>query len=64
MSDDHYPMCANHGDCEWPVFLVTVGGRINSAWRTKRAAQEQYDRLIDHNGNQIGAAVQEIEVRT
>lgn len=45
------------------IYLVTVRGRVNSAWRTKEAAQVQYRRLIEHNGNQIGAAVQEIEVR-
>lgn len=45
------------------IFVVTVRGRINSAWRTKEAAQAQCARLINHNGNQIGAAVQEIELR-
>ena len=45
------------------IYLVTVRGRVNSAWRTKEAAQAHYRRLIDHNGNQIGVAVQEIEVR-
>jgi hypothetical protein len=45
------------------VYVVTVGGRINSVWRDKEKAQEQYRRLIGINGNQIGAAVQELEVR-
>lgn len=45
------------------VYLVVVRGRVNSAWKTLPDAQAHYKRLISVNGNQIGAAVQEIEVR-
>lgn len=46
------------------VWLVMVGGRVNSAWNTPAGAGRHRDWLIEVNGDQIAVRVAEIEVRS
>ena len=46
------------------IWLVLVGGRVNSAWSSQSSATAHVERLIEVNGDRIAWRIQEIEVRT
>jgi hypothetical protein len=45
------------------VWIITIGGRINSVWADEDAADRHVARLIEVNGDQITPVVVGLEVR-
>jgi hypothetical protein len=45
------------------VWIVLVGGRLNSIWHSEARAEAHLKQLFEVNGDQLAAHVQEIEVR-